>query len=291
MNKDSSQVGGYTIVETLIFLAITSALFAMVAVMIGGQQARNEFITSVREVESRLQDIANDVSTGYYTNSNDFTCMAAAGGPPVVLPAASSNQGANKGCAFIGRVVQFSPTSIPNPRQQYSIFTIVGRQFAPGFTSPQEPANFVEALPIAVVTSNSIEQERINSGVTAEYVLACTNADCTAYTQVGSVGFFSAFSGGGAGARSGAGTVNLVAIQNTSIDQTNAAAVSSINQSSNYPGANINPIGGIEVCLRSNGTRQYARLRIGGNNRQLSVKVDIRDIIGGGGACPLPPLP
>ncbi len=68
MNRGNRSTG-YTIVETMIFLAVSSLMFISAMILINGRQSRAEFIQAVRVFEANLRDVANDVSTGYYANT------------------------------------------------------------------------------------------------------------------------------------------------------------------------------------------------------------------------------
>src|ERR1700733_12358913 len=116
---------GFTIVEVLIVLAITGALFIAAAIMISGQQDRAGFNQGIQQLQSQIQQVMNDVSTGYFPGNANFSCSAGSGGP-VTLTAGASGQGANAGCIFAGKVLQFNVGNA-DP-QNYGIFTIAAAQ-------------------------------------------------------------------------------------------------------------------------------------------------------------------
>ena len=55
---------GFTIVETLVVLGVTSVLATTALLMVSGRQARTQFYTGVQEFESTLQDISNGLPGG-----------------------------------------------------------------------------------------------------------------------------------------------------------------------------------------------------------------------------------
>ena len=69
MNRGEARRGGYTIVETLIFLAVSALLFVSTIILISGRQAKAQFTNSVRDLVSDITDVANDVANGYYQTS------------------------------------------------------------------------------------------------------------------------------------------------------------------------------------------------------------------------------
>lgn len=126
---DSSRfaVSGYTIVEVMIFLAVTSALFVMIALGFQGQQARTEFSVATRELESRIRDTINDVGSGYYGSGGNFTCTVNASGDIVVDPSSSSPQGTNPDCIFVGKVLHFGIEG-DTEGKEYNIMTVIGKR-------------------------------------------------------------------------------------------------------------------------------------------------------------------
>src|SRR5882762_7178443 len=97
---------GFTIVETMIVLAITGALLLMAMLMISGQQGKTEFTQAINDIQAQINDVINNVGTGYYAKTTDFSCSAGASGP-VFNASGSTGQGSNTACVFMGRAVQF----------------------------------------------------------------------------------------------------------------------------------------------------------------------------------------
>src|SRR6187551_190361 len=104
--KGGRKSSGFTIVETLIVLAVTGGLFVAAAAMISGRQTRTEFEQSVRKIHAQIQQTINEASIGYYPNKNNFSC-AAGGSGPIITAASPASQGQNEGCMFLGKVMQF----------------------------------------------------------------------------------------------------------------------------------------------------------------------------------------
>ena len=102
---------GFTIVETMIVLAVTSGMFVIAALAINGRQAKTEFQVAVRDLQTRTQQIINEVSTGYYPTQAGFSCTVG-GRPsdPIMLTLSSSGQtqGAHDDCIFVGKTIVFN---------------------------------------------------------------------------------------------------------------------------------------------------------------------------------------
>ena len=139
--KRSNMLGvgrGYTIVEALIFLAVSGALLISAMSLINGKQERTRFSQAVDEVGQNLQDIFNDVSTGFYPSANNLKCVANPLAPatPTTLSLTTDttvSQGTNSGCVFSGKLIEFTPDST-----DYAVYTMItasaSTSFAGGLT-------------------------------------------------------------------------------------------------------------------------------------------------------------
>lgn len=275
-----SHASGYTILESMIFLAVTGALFGMVAVTIQGQQQRAEFNQGVRDLESRVQDIMNDVATGYYTNTGTFRCSALPSDPTPNIVAGSNNQGANLGCIFLGRAIQFGAHN--SNRRDYTVFTVVGKQRVPGGVSPKEVNNYGEAAPTVARFAN--EQERIGGGISVAWVRSYHGG--ALMNNLGTVGFFSSLGKyEDTALSSGSNQLDLVPIPGSTLDDTPDGAANDIDSlrttvpTHTTPPVNVD--GGVVVCLQNNGRAQHALLKIGGGNRRQATNVEFVE-----GDCP-----
>jgi type II secretory pathway pseudopilin PulG len=120
---------GYTIIEVMIFLLVSTALLGSVITMISGRQERVRFTQSVENVERRLQDILNDVSTGYYPTTGNFSCQ---GNSTTGLTFGTTHieQGANRDCVFLGKAIWFGSSGSTS----YGAYTMVGLRNAANLT-------------------------------------------------------------------------------------------------------------------------------------------------------------
>jgi hypothetical protein len=258
--------GGYTIIETMIFLAVSGAMIVAVMLLISGQQGRTQFSQTVRIFESQVQDIANDVSTGFasYDFGTGNACYIDGTG---VRFGPSVPAGAQR-CIFIGRAIQFAPDG---DNKKITIYTIVGRQRN---NSGQEVTSLAAASPLTLQIK---ETRDIGADITIDRLRcnSCSPGD------IGMASFFTTFQQYNSGALgSGDANVDLVPVRNTALGQAEAAARTAIATASNL--TSINPPSGITACLRSGGSNQYALIRIGGTQGgSLTVTSEIN-----AGACP-----
>jgi type II secretory pathway pseudopilin PulG len=120
---DTKSAQGFTIVETLIVLAVTSSLFLIAATMINGKQNKTDFQIGSRNLQQQFQQIINETASGYYPN-NGFTCLVPGAGSHVSFSSGAATLGQNTGCIFIGKTVAFD-TNTPD---SYIVYSLAGRR-------------------------------------------------------------------------------------------------------------------------------------------------------------------
>lgn len=94
---------GYTIVETLIVLAVTGAMFLVTVVLVSGQIARYQFRSGVLNAQQSVQSVINDVQTGYFSLANSTTASCNSG---------SSSVPGDSDCVYIGKRINISNTGV-----------------------------------------------------------------------------------------------------------------------------------------------------------------------------------
>ncbi len=239
---------GYTIIEVMFFLLISSALLGSAMLAFTGKQESIRFSQSVDTFELKLKDTLNDVSTGYFPSAGDFTCEQT--GSTLYWNTTPSEQGTNKGCVFIGKAFEFNMNS---PR--YTAYTMVGREGA---------TNLSEAG-IHLLGRDG------NPGIANEYTI---DAELTP-SRIVSL------------SDSGRNVVGLALIsdfsQTSSVDNTvtgNAARVTVYEILDNFgPGGSMQPAtNGVVFCMQQGGLNgRRASLTLGANGRQLSTETRVDD--------------
>lgn len=122
-------IAGFTVVEVLIVLAVSGLLAISAMVLINGRQAKAEFTTGINGFQQQLQQIVNEVASGYFPNLTGFSCD--------ILPAQSQRvafsdaagggaQGSNKNCIFLGKGIQFG---LDSSSAQIATYPFVGAEF------------------------------------------------------------------------------------------------------------------------------------------------------------------
>lgn len=97
---------GFTIVETMMFLAVSGVIFVSVALMISGQLDKYQSKDAMNQLESSVRGVLNDVTNGYYPMiGQEFNCS----GPTGV---SGENRGTNQNCVLAGKSIKFESQDI-----------------------------------------------------------------------------------------------------------------------------------------------------------------------------------
>lgn len=255
---------GYTIIETMMFLIISASLFGTVIIAMTQQNKRNQFTQSVDAMQVKLQDVLNDVSTGFYPYTTGFTCSGGNNSQPSFSTSSTKEQGANEGCVFVGKALQFEPSGEPGT---YNVYTMVGNRQ----TSNKDVESLREAQPVLMGISGRpgvFDTGQLTASVEVTKVITTSSSP----TQVGGfviVSDFSKKAPAGNIVSGNASRVSVWPVESTGLKmQTGEFANSTANT------ANINTTAGsgVVVCIQESGGGRKASLTIGGSNQQLSVE-------------------
>jgi type II secretory pathway pseudopilin PulG len=289
MYKSGLKAAGFTIVETLIVLAVTGGLFVAIAATLAGRQNAAEFTHAIQSTQSQIQQTIDQVSAGFYPNQNNFTCASVGGSLQISI--GSNTQGTNQDCVFLGKVIQFGVAG-SNP-EQYRVYTIAGLHCSTCIVGPTSPFQNVNPTVVGVnYTVSDAGLLNYSSSGTLQYGLSTLwvkvlDKSNNIAANVGTVGFLmepGSLNTGTGNYNSGTQQVDLVPILNTNINpgqsphdaaNTINTYLNSINTVSN-PNA-VNPAGGVQICLVSSGTNQSGLITIGGSGRQLLVKLNVKN--------------
>lgn len=101
---------GFTIIETMLVLAVSAALFVAIAVGISGRQNRVRFQQAINEATLQIQRAVNEVQTGYYPTS----------------------EGTSSTRMWIGKVIQLRGTA---NAETYTVHSLTGARSATELSS------------------------------------------------------------------------------------------------------------------------------------------------------------
>ncbi|MCX6727489.1 MAG: type II secretion system protein [Candidatus Saccharibacteria bacterium] len=243
--KCGSNPKGFTIVETLIFLAVSGALlFSAIAVM-SGSQNKSRFNDALYDVQQQIDSAVNNLSTGYYGGSDNLSCSVDSVNGNIVL-SVGGVRGQSPQCQFIGRMVTFNPDNMV-------IQSIVGLTKSSG----SDVTSFNDSK--AVVVPATIQTINYKYGLTFNKLQLGANASTER-----NIAFISAFpedNGLGAGIlKSGNLQNDFVVVPGGILDSIKTTYL-----------ASKNPSSGITVCLKSGTNSEYAAITIGGEGRSATT--------------------
>lgn len=272
--KRSSGVEGFTILETLIVLAVMGFLLLGAALLIANKQNSTQFSQGVGDVASQLQKVINEVSAGVYPDYGNLTCTAPVGfSAPPILTTGSATHGTNQACMFLGKAIQFS---VGSPGSAvFNTYSIVGLR-----ANANGPVTSVAAAHPRVVAESAsdppgaVPDQFATS--TMPYGLSVSYIHYNGAQNTRSIGFIPELTS--LGADDASQKIDLVAIPGTNPGDSKLNGADHINTSlSALPAADINPSGGVSICLNSGSTNQSALIQIGSGGRDLSVSSVIKD--------------
>lgn len=257
MIRGREAAAGYTIVETLIFLAVSALMFVAAVAAISGRQNKAMFVNAVRDFETQIIDVANDVANGYYQVPGGISCTAG-----VVAEDSTGTRGANKDCILIGRTLVFTD------RDSAAIHTMYGNRDDEGSINTVNPRLLLNAAtPVGLL-----------NGMTVSCVALADS--CTAGSDSnGAIGIFMQPNNGieslngndGSGIKTDAYLYGNAKIGETAnlTDVLNFSQATKVDQT-------------VTVCLASGTTSQYALVQLKATQSSgLSVTSTIRE----GGSC------
>ncbi|HWT56172.1 MAG TPA: type II secretion system protein [Candidatus Microsaccharimonas sp.] len=157
MLRGGKESAGFTIVETLIVLAVSAILAVSAMLLVAGRQAKTQFAVGANDLKQQLEQIINETRSGYYPGNGDFTCTphTGAGGTPLITGGAAA-QGTNAGCIFLGKAVEFGVPDF----QSFATYPLVGNRQD---MSNQEVSSYSAAK--AVALTSHVDSSKTEGGL------------------------------------------------------------------------------------------------------------------------------
>ena len=258
---------GYTIVELLVVISVMAIVGIGAIGAIQNQQRRTEFTQAVRDFESKVIDIARDVSTGYFPDTGqDIVCTASIGGGISINPMVDGVQGGSRECVFGGKIIGFN---VDDQDGSMYVETLAARRTLRDTNLPEDIRDF-ENGDIAIVQELS-DMRRIINGVRVSSVRH-EGAD------YGAIGFLSSFSNRDRDVMTGvqftgAPTTTVKAIDGTNASegfQYNPTLVEQSGNPGNYIDIGSSPV---SICLEHGTGGRQAEVFIGREGRTLTTDV------------------
>lgn len=260
------RAGGYTVIEVLIVLAVTGALFVSAAIMIAGRQNRTAFEQAVRNVQSQIQSAIDEVVVGHYPNNGDIECIATGSGPSISV--GTTGQGANGDCIFMGKVIQFAVGG--TDPEQFKAYTVAGLRLNAGDDDVQLRTEARPRLVVPDLAYPGILTSILESGLTTVYVEYGSTA-----AQVGGVAIWQSLAPSGAGSlTSNAQSVHIGPVTGTVLGMGQQQFIDAANTT--IATSPVDDPSGVRLCFVSGNTEQSGLVTLGGTNRNLTVRLDMK---------------
>lgn len=277
MNRGGLQLPaqGFTIVETLIVLAVTSALFVSTALLVSGRQQKTQFAVGIRNLQQQIQQVINETRSGYFPDSGNFSCAATGGPVPYnvnLTAAAGKEQGTNGECIFAGKTIVFDPVDHPSTFNVYSL--AARRQKSGEEVKTAAEANITAIAP--TTSSPTIPDLTVQTTIpnNIEYVKGKAVGAGGWNTQGQAVAIISSFANFQTVGTGSGGSQRMLLARYGAWNPSDE--VSNINKEMNNPPVNIYPLftNGVQLCFKSGGTNQSGLITI---SNGLEVKLDIKN--------------
>jgi hypothetical protein len=232
---------GYTIVEVMVVLAISTAMFVMASSFINGRQATTAFTQGTNDFTHRIQAVIDQVNDGEFS---DINIQCNGGGGLITAPSLGGGQGQGKNapCVFLGKDI-----NLARDRTTYEVIPVAGSRLNNTGVAPttlltnEADAKFIDPLR----TTSQIPQNLDIRNVRVKPVAApIVNSYGLAFIIRGSL--------------TGLPTGSSAALYYVSTLTTGIYNINDINQ---VVGANMQPAEFATICL-TDGTR-FARIYIG----------------------------
>jgi hypothetical protein len=104
-------MGGFTIMEVLMFLAISGVMFTIAFAGTRGQVDSVAFRQSVNDIELKMREIFNNVDNGYFNSSGQFQGNCTLADTSSWINTTSGGGGNSTGCVFRGKVMSFDSSA------------------------------------------------------------------------------------------------------------------------------------------------------------------------------------
>jgi len=281
MNSRSKAGAGFTIVETMIFLAVSGLMFILAINAMSGKQQQTEFQTGVDTLRSSLNQQLANVSNGNFSALDNVICTAlAVGGQPNVTLVGSGGS-SDGSCDVIGEVIAFDGGGSGSTlASTYTVYPVFGRTYQASSTTLATDIN--DADPILATVAGVNPTAKMPFGLSVVDFSSATQYSISP-SKNGALGLFNFTSFAGTGGEydangnlnSGAQHVEIFALPGSVYNRPATITVSGLSDTicgsglvcfSSATSNVINPPSGITFCVASGSTsNESALFTVGGS--------------------------
>ncbi len=276
---------GYTILEAMLFITISSSMFILAMISFSGRQQQVQFTQAVRELDAKILDTINDVTTGYFPNDGSLQCsidLDLEQRPIITNATAENGQGTNNDCVLIGKALQFFPEDGDDDTENESLlytYNIVGKRLV---TPDGEVAQSLEeSKPVTTSPTAPDSTNDVTEKSDLKYGLRVIKVATEVVTPIESsvVGFFTRFTKTFSTTKFSEGqTISGALIKGVDVSSTQYNAATRINIVTDLDPASAGFVDTssktpIVICLADADLKRRASITIGGTG-QASTRVD-----------------
>jgi len=252
---------GFTIIETMVVIAVTGVLFVAIVGTISSRQSKVQFNQAINQVKGQLEGVINEVASGRFPDQKIYGCNAPTGGPSGNLQideGSPRDQGTNKDCIFIGKILQFG-TGYGDSPEKYAVYPVAGYRGATRLDNSY--AMPLEKLKELITLTNGLSAKWVKYGPGAPH----------AGTTIGALGIFVHLSGedmdgDGAAEAVGSQSVEVRPIMFTYMNEDNS--INNVKLQARYAPHTPN---GVHICFKSGSTNQSGLITLGGSKAGTSA--------------------
>ena len=267
---------GFTVVETIIVLAVTGILFVSAVSLIEGRQNEAEFMTGINNLQQQIQQIINETASGYYPNNGTtFSCSSSPGSAPTITPLPSGStqyQGTNGDCIFLGKAVYFNGSSSAG---NFTVYPLTGNRLD---VAGNQVTSLSAARPVAIAPGASSPSGYPNDSTTFSAENGLMFAWAKYETSPGTYALSTSAVVAFINSPTSFGNPSLLSgSQQLGVYGFDVPAPQNVVDAINNNMSSTSPLYGLELCFNSGGTNQSGVITIGGHGGS-AVSLAIKDV-------------
>src|SRR5215467_6715500 len=105
------RLGGYTIVEVLIVLAVTGIMLASALALVGSLRGESDFSQAMFDIKSKIDSEITSVNNSTFPDEDKYNCQKSGSNrPQLSVPAGGTHESGTSGdCVFLGKALWLKP--------------------------------------------------------------------------------------------------------------------------------------------------------------------------------------